>query len=192
MSVQTQVNLYQNSKGLGVVGQNNPYDIGAFIAGAEGIKWGVFVKRSANGSKEVEPLSTQTDVLIGATVKQLDRVSEEIGGIFPGSTLNSAIQFQIAVGKPCAVLRMGYLNVSVEGSWLSGQQPLSVRIAPETGGSEIVGAVSMTAASAQTTPGNWAVLPTDTFVFSDSYADVGQQIGELYFDLRVPLATTAP
>jgi len=198
MSVQTSYDLYQAKNSLGVLTQSNPSDTGTYVVSENStfLTWGVFVKSlgTATGkdAKTIIELSSATDTVIGATLKQLNRVSQELQGYVKDTTPNSAIDFYLTAGKPATVARMGYLGMPVVGQWVQGRKGVAnkvyVRIA-QTSGSGIIGEVANDY-SALDVPANWAQFAlTDNVEFADSGIVSGNNnIASVYFDFR----TNAP
>ena len=187
MSVQTSYRLYQNEKGVGVIAENNPYDIGAFITGdvsVNAVQWGCFVVRSS-GREIVAPSSTLAKI-VGATTKQEDRVEGQFGGINKDTSSNSGLSFSLSQGRPASVMRMGYLNmVCASSSWVEGNA-IFVKVANAVKDKYPLGAVAATAISA-----DYEALTAA--VFGDSSANTGvQQVAKVFFDTRLPVATTKP
>lgn len=201
MSVQQNVQLYQSSKGVGVVGQNQPYDTTAFIVGSDSteLTWGVFAQRvgttSGQEAGEIIELDALTNITCGATVKQLDRVDGEVLGIVKDSEGNSTSLFTLSAGKPANIMRMGYLTMPAVGDWIEGRlnattNKVYVRIAKDVN-SDLLGEVANDFA-ALTTPANWAQFPVGSpVIFADSSDTGTSQIATVYFDLRVPITLEA-
>lgn len=197
MSVQQNVQLYQNSKGVGVIGENQPYDTKSFITSSisTDLTWGVFCQRVGvtNGQEanEVLELNVDTDIVIGATVKQLDRVDGEVLGIVKDNEGNSTQVFTLSAGKPANVMRMGYLSMPAVGSWIEGRlnattNKVYVRIA-KTVSTDLIGEVANDYA-ALTVPTDWAQFPVGSqAIFADSSDTSTSRIATVYFDLRVPV-----
>lgn len=190
MSVQTSYNLYQSAKGVGVIGENNPYDIGAFIVGDSPapVQWGVFVVREAAGSKDIVSPSSTGAKLVGATTKQEDRVQGQFGGISPDTTSNEDLVFTLSKGRPASIMRMGYLNVlSTVSTWQAGGDVfVKVKKGASSDDGHPLGSVS-TSESTTATTGLYEKL--GTAVFADSSVS-GEKVAKVYFDLRVPQVTT--
>lgn len=197
MSVQQNVQLYQTSKGVGVIGENQPNDTKSFITAplSTELTWGVFAQRvgTANGKEanEVIELSADTDISIGATVKQLDRVDGEVLGIVKDSEGNSTSLFTLSAGKPANIMRMGYLSMPAVGTWIEGRlnalaNKVYVRIA-KTVSTDLIGEVANDF-SALTVSTDWAQFPVGSpVIFADSSDTSTTKVATVYFDLRVPI-----
>jgi hypothetical protein len=197
MSVQQNVQLYQTSKGVGVIGENQPYDTKSFITSAASteLTWGVFAQRigTTNGqaANEVIELSSDTDLALGATVKQLDRVDGEVLGIVKDSEGNSTSLFTLSAGKPANIMRMGYLSMPAVGEWIEGRllaaNKVYVRIA-KTVSTDLIGEVANDF-SALTVATDWAQFPVGSpVIFADSSDTGTSKVATVYFDLRVPIS----
>lgn len=197
MSVQQNVQLYQTSKGVGVIGENQPYDTKAFITAPDSteLTWGVFARReSTNNGKEaneVHELTGSGQTTMGATVKQLDRVDGEVLGIVKDSEGNSTSLFTLTAGKPANIMRMGYLSMPAVGTWIEGRlnattNKVYVRI-QKTLTTDLLGEVANDF-SALTNAPDWAQFPVGSpVIFADSSDTGTTTIATVYFDLRVPI-----
>ena len=192
MSVQTSYRLYQNDKGVGIIAENNPYDIGAYIVGADGIDWGVFVIGTA-GSRDIIPATaiTATTYIVGATTKQTDRVDGQFLGISKDTASNASLSFSLSQGRPASVMRMGYLNMRIaNGAAWEQAKPVFVKITKGTGTDDgaPLGATGISAGAAGT--GVYVALAGASFADS-SVGSSATNVAKVFFDTRSPVFASA-
>ena len=170
MAVQRYVQQYQSSKGLGVIAEGNPTDIGTFVVDGSGLSYGVFCAIGEQ-DKQVTMVNGKSKI-VGVIAKQLDRVS-----VNRGMTQESAETqaYEASQGKSVAVIRNGYVNVLCESEWTL-YDDVYIRLS----GTGVIGSV----AANKSEDKDYFLMIHATF--SDSNDD--SKIAKIYVDLRIPVA----